>query len=408
MASEAIAVLEIGTHKIRVVVGEVREDGVVSIIGIGEAPSQDGIRKGEILNRDQALSDIRIALKAAEESLHRSIHSVHLITSGGETDSRPTSASLRLASAEENHYAEITPEDVEEVLELARRVALPQSRIRLHGFQQYFHLDDMSKIIDPVGLAGEELRVDMLTLHGKRSTVDNFQKMVEDIPIECSDAFFSALCSAQAILNDEQKKAGVLVIDLGAGTTDMVLYYDGIIQTAASFAVGGDHVANDIMVGLGISSAQAEHLKLHEGSALSNLLERDHNISIPAERGFSGKMVRAATLNTIINARMEELFTLVKDHIEERCPAASLGAGVLLTGGGAFLNGARDLGQKIFNAPCSLGKPLEVQGLQSIKDLPLYAAHIGAIRYATSIQEKNPDSSWKKRIQKFFFGDRHE
>lgn len=316
---------------------------------------------------------------------------------------------MKLVDPDENQLSDILPEDVVEVSEIARKVALPDNRIKLHTLQQYFQVDDTFNVTSPVGMTGEELRLDMLTIHGKRSTVDNFRKIVDDVPIECADAAFSGLCSALAVLNDEQKSSGVLIIDVGGGTTDFVLYHDGFVQTAGSFSVGGDHVTNDIAVGLQVPAVQAEYLKVKEGSALTNLMERDHNISIPASsQGFSGKMVRAVTLNTIINARMEEIFTMVKDEVERQCPNVPLSAGVLLTGGGAFLNGVRDLGQKIFNVPCSHGKPFDVQGLPTAKDGPLYASHIGCIRYAASLRSVEEKRSFKSKLVKYLWGGAHE
>lgn len=407
MAIESTAVLEIGTHTIRVMVGELREDGVVSVIGLGEAPSR-GIRKGEIINRDHAIASVRAALKAAEKDHRKHVHSIYLITSGGQTRSKTSTGILKLVDPENNQLLEITPEDVGEIVEVARKVALPESRIKLHTLQQHFQVDDMAHVVGPIGMAGEELRLDMLTIHGKRSTVENFRKIVDDAPIDCADAVFSGLCASIAVVNEAQKKAGVLVIDLGAGTTDFVLYHDGLVQTAASVAVGGEHVTNDIAVGLKIPSSQAEYVKLGEGSALTNLMERDHNISIPSQQGFPGKMVRAVTLNTIINARMEEVFMLVKDHVDQHCPNVPMSAGVLLTGGGAFLNGVRDLGQKIFNVPCSYGKPFDVHGLPSAKDAPRYAVHVGCIRYAASLRTNEEKPTLGKKMIKLFWGGAHE
>jgi len=406
MAIETTAVLEIGTSTVRVLVGELRSDGSVSVVGLGEAESR-GIRKGEIINRDHAISCVRAALKAAEGNLRKSIHSVHLVTSGGEAVSKTSTGILKLVDPEDNQLSEIAEEDVAEIVELARRVALPENRIKLHTLQQYFQVDDMLDVTSPLGLAGEELRLDMLTIHGKRSTVDNFRKIVDDAPIHCSDAVFSGLCSALAVVGDEQKKAGVLVVDIGGGTTDFALYHDGFVQVAASFAVGGEHITNDISVGLQIPSGQAEYVKIKEGSALTNLMERDHNISIPAQQGFSGKMVRAVTLNTIINARMEEIFTLVKDHIDQYCPNIPLSAGVLLTGGGAFLNGVRDLGQKVFNVPCSHGKPFDVHGLPSAKDAPRHAAQVGCIRYAASLRKPEVKMPFGKKLLNLLWGGSH-
>jgi len=405
---EATAVLEIGTSTVRVMVGEVRDDGVVSVIGIGETESR-GIRKGEIFNRDDAIGSVRKAIKAAEENRRKSIHSIMLVTSGGESESKKSTGIHKLVDPMDNQLSEVTDDDIVEVIEIARKVALPENRIKLHTLQQYFQVDDTLNVTNPVGMASEELRVDMLTIHGKRSAVDNFRKIVDDAPIECTDAVFSGLCSALAVVTEEQKRAGVLVIDIGGGTTDFTLYHDGFVQTAGSFAVGGEHVTNDISVGLQIPLSQAELIKTRDGSALTNLMERDHNISIPAAtQGFGGKMVRAVTLNTIINARMDEIFTLVKEQIDRQCPNVPLSAGVLLTGGGAFMNGARDLGQKIFNVPCMHGKPFDVHGLPSAKEGPLYACQVGAIRYAASLHRTVEKTPLSKKLVKLFWGGVHE
>lgn len=406
MGIETTIVLDIGTTTVRAVAGELREDGFVSIVAIGEVESR-GIRKGEIINRDDAVADVRAALKALEEKLHRNIHSVYLITSGGQAQSRTSTGILKLVDPDINLPAEICAEDIDDITEVARKVALPESRIKLHTLQQYFQVDDMFNVTSPIGLTGEELRLDMLTIHGKRSTVENFRKIVDDAPVECTDAVFSGLCSALAVVNAEQKKAGVLVIDIGGGTTDFTLFHDGIVQAAGSFSVGGEHITNDIAIGLRIPSKQAENVKVKDGSALTNLMERDHNISMPAQQGFPGKIVRAVTLHTIINARMEEIFTLLNDYLEQHCPNVPLSAGVLLTGGGAYMNGARDLGQKVFNAPCSLGKPYDAQGLPSAKDGPLYAAHVGCVRYVASLRKAEENPTLKSRLLKWLWGGRH-
>ena len=201
MAIESTVVLEIGTSTARVVTGELRDDGIVTVTGIGEAESR-GIRKGEIIDRDQTIASVRAAIKAAEESRRKSIHAVHLVTSGGQAESEASTGILKLVDPEDNQLSEINADDIEDVIDVARRLVLPESRIKLHTLQQYFQVDDMLNVTSPVGLAGEELRLDMLTIHGKRSSVDNFRKIVEDTPIHCTDAVFSGLCSAIAVVND--------------------------------------------------------------------------------------------------------------------------------------------------------------------------------------------------------------
>jgi cell division protein FtsA len=407
MAGDVTAVLEIGTCQIRCLVGEVREDQSISVLGYGEVDSQ-GIRKGEILDRDKVILAVRKALKTAEENTRKSIHSVVLVLSGGDATCVVSEGVHRIADASENKKQEVMEEDIADVLSIARRHVLPENRIRLHSLENYYTVDDIQEVIDPKGLSCEVLKVQVLTLHGKRSVVENFQKLVVDVPVVCADAVYSGIGSAWAVTNESMRKAGVLVIDLGGGTTDFTLYHNGVLQHCGSFTAGGSHVTNDIAKGLQIPEAQAEALKKKEGSALSNLMERDRNISIPSDtHGFNGKMIRAVTLNTIIQARMEEIFELVKDDVETFLLNKPLGAGVLLTGGGAFLDGTRNLGQKIFNAPCSFGKSIDVHGLSSKQSVPYYAPLIGAIRYTSSLEKKVENPSVFKRLFHLIWGQQN-
>lgn len=251
MAGDVTAVLEIGTCQIRCLVGEVREDQSISVVGYGEVDSQ-GIRKGEILNRDKAIIAVRKALKTAEENTRKTIHSVVLVLSGGDASCVVSEGVHRIADASENKKQEVMEEDMADVLSIARRHILPENRIRLHSLENYYTVDDIQEVIDPKGLSCEVLKVQVLTLHGKRSVVENFQKLVVDVPVVCADAVYSGIGSAWAVTNESMRKAGVLVIDLGGGTTDFTLYHNGVLQHCGSFTAGGTHVTNDIAKGLSL------------------------------------------------------------------------------------------------------------------------------------------------------------
>ena len=183
------------------------------------------------------------------------------------------------------------------------------------------------------------------------------------------------------------------------------IYHDNILKLCGTFTVGGDHITNDIAAGLQIPVENAEDVKIREGNALLNLMERDRNISLPStNNGFSGKIIRAITLNTIIEARMKEIFELVKSDIDHKLPNLPLSGGILITGGGSYLNGARDLSQKIFNLPSMIGKPRDTQGLPSVNDGPRFSALIGAIRYFKNHEKKITKSSKLKKIMNLFWG----
>jgi cell division protein FtsA len=409
MAAPFITALEIGTTTIKVLMAEVREDGGLMVAGLGECESR-GVRKGEIVDFELALVAVRSAMEAAEAVAHKSIgESVYLVASGGRVESLLHVGGIPVLNEFEEPGGEITREDIDQALEVARKIPLPDDRIRLHTLQQHFEVDGRGGIVNPERMLAEELRVGMLLIHGQRAVVENLKKMTENVPVVCTDAAFGGFCSALAVLAPEHKRAGVVVIDLGGGTTDYIVFNAGLVKLAGSIAVGGDHVTADICSGLNLNRRQAEALKKESGSALINRLQNDQNISIPAEGGFSGRVVRAATLHTIINARMEEIFKLIAGKIEDDGLAGILSAGVILTGGGSAMEGIADLAQQVFNAPCQIGRIHDCVGLSTKQEGARFAAAIGCVRYAASQIKPEPPirAAWRNWFSKLWGGN-HE
>jgi len=403
MPAPLITALEIGTTTIKVLMGEVREDAGLMVAGIGESESR-GVHKGEIVDFELALEAVRSALETAEANARRSIgESVYLTASGGRAESLLHAGGIPVLNEYEEPGGEITREDVDHALEVARKIPLPDDRIRLHTLQQHFEVDGRGGIVNPEGMLAEELRVGMLLVHGRRSAVENLKKLMQSVPATCTDAAFGGFCSALAVLTLEPKRAGAAVIDLGGGTTDYVVYSGGLVKLAGSLAVGGDHITADICSGLNLNRRQAEALKKESGSAIINRLATEQNISIPAEGGFSGRVARATTLHTIINARMEETFRLIADQIEESGLTGALNAGIFLTGGGSALEGVTDLAQQVFNAPCTVGRAHDCVGISTKKEGARFAAPLGCIRYAAGRMQKKPEQlsvgrRWLRKI----------
>ncbi|MDH3345736.1 MAG: cell division protein FtsA [Kiritimatiellaceae bacterium] len=389
MPAPLITTLEIGTTTVKVLMGEVREDGGLMIAGVGESAS-NGVHKGEIIEFESALNAVRRAFEEAESNARRSIgESVYLAASGGRIESQLHRAEIPILNEFDEAGGEISSDDIEHVLEVARKAPLASDRTRMHSLQQDFEVDGRGGIINPEGMLAPDLKVGMLVIHGRSSTIDNLRKLANSVPVTCDDAAFSGFCSALAVLNPEQKRAGVVVIDLGGGTTDYVVYQGGLVKLAGSFAVGGDHVTADISTGLGINKQQAEKLKKESGSAMINSMEGERSYSIPAESGFGGRIVRSATLHTIINARMEETLQLVADKIEEAGLSGILSAGVVLTGGASALEGTVDLARQIFNTSAQIGHA-DCVGLSTKKEGARFATVIGAVRYAASQIDDDP------------------
>jgi cell division protein FtsA len=219
--------------------------------------------------------------------------------------------------------------------------------------------------------------------------VDNLKRLLLDVNVECADAAFGGFCSALAVLSMEQRRTGSVVIDLGGGTTDFVIYKSGLVRLAGSIAVGGDHLTADLSSGLSLNRRQAEALKKEHGSAMINRMEGDQNISLPREDAFPGKLIRASAVQAVIKARMEETFELIAEQIEEAGLSGMLGGGVVLTGGGASLTGVSDLARKVFNAPAQIGSLQNCIGIPSKKEGARFASVIGCIRYASLQQAEH-------------------
>jgi cell division protein FtsA len=390
MAVPLLTALEIGTTTVKVLMGEVREDGGLMVAGIGECESR-GVHKGEIVDFELALNAVRRAMEIAETNAHRTIgESLYLAASGGRAESRLHQAGVPVLNEYDEPGGEITVDEIEHALDVARKVPLAEDRIRLHTLQQTFEVDGRGGIVNPEGMLAQDLKVGMLLIHGRKSTVDNLKKLLLAVPVTCADAAFGGFCSALAVLTPDQKRAGAVVIDLGGGTTDYVVYRAGAVRLAGSIAVGGSHVTEDICAGLNINRRQAETLKKDSGSAVINAMDGEQSFSVPAEGGFSGRVVRSTTLHTIINARMEETFRLIADQIEANGLSGVLSAGIILTGGGSALNGAVDLAQQVFNAPAQVGKVYDCVGISTKKEGARFAAVLGAVRYAAGQLAEQP------------------
>ncbi|MBN2301636.1 MAG: cell division protein FtsA [Lentisphaerae bacterium] len=396
MAIPPIVALELGTSKIIALVGEMREDGHVMITGMGEHPSS-GIRKGEVIDLENVAICARAVLQAAEESGKVAIRGVHLAISGGHIQNVINSGVVPVFGSN----GEITEEDVEQVMDVAKAFHLAPDRDILHTICQDFCIDDEQRVIRPEGMIGAKLSLNMLMIHGIRGRIHNSIKAVQEVPMAVQDVAFSGLCSALSVLTAEQKKSGVIVIDLGGGTTDYLVYANGIVATAGAFGVGGEHVTNDIALAFNIPMTRAEHLKRESGNAGINVAGTPQRVSLPPEVGFPGKTISLKSLHTVINARMEEILDTIYRRIGETV-LHHVGAGVVLSGGGAHLNGVTELTEKIFGLPCIIGWPRNMSGLTTITSGPEYATCSGLIQYGfmtSAKQERKPSfSNWLKGV----------
>lgn len=386
MASEEIVVgLEIGTSKVCAVVGETRRDGTVKILGVGQSPSR-GVRKGEIVDFDTAGKCVREALADAEEKSDVMIRSVYLAVSGGHIESFNNRGSVNVPEDRE----EICEEDFEEVQAAAREVSIPASNMFLHSILQHYFVDGQDGVLNPIGMLGRKLEADFHIVHGIGNRIKNSVRCVKELDLEVEDVVFAPLAAAQVVLDLNQKNLGALVIDVGGGTTGYVVYVDGAVKQSGILAVGGDHITNDISLGLRIPMARAERLKVEEGSVTLGAALPGETVVLKDETGFAGREIEREMLNTIIHCRMRETFELLKRKLDDGNYLDFLGAGCLLTGGCSLLKGIDKLAEEIFGMPVHLTHAHTVSGITSAFENPQFSTAIGLIKYAQALQRQKP------------------
>ncbi len=403
MASNDLMVgLEIGTSKICVVVGESRTDGTTKILGVGQAPSR-GVRKGEIVDLETAMKCVHEAVVDAEQKSDVMIRSVYLGVGGAHIESFNNRGCVFLPEDRD----EIDEQDIEDVKISAREVSIPAQNAFLHSIIQHYHVDGQDGVLTPLGMLGHKLEADFHIIHGVRTRIQNSIRCVSELPLEVEDVVFTALASAQVVLTQEQKNLGALVIDMGGGTTDYILYVDGAVKQSGALGVGGDHITNDISMGLRIPMTRAEKLKLEEGSVtLGNCLPGE-TVVLKDDSGFAGKEIERETLNTIIHLRVRETFELLKRQLDEESFIHYVGEGIFITGGCSLLQGIDHLAEEIFEIPARVAHAQTMSGLTSAFQNPQFATAIGLIKYAQAVQVDRPQRrGLRQLIGKFFPGIR--
>ena len=380
---DPVAALEIGTSKIIAMVGEMREDGNVMITGVGERPST-GVRKGEIIDLENATVCAKSVLEMAEEASNVALGQVFVTVSGGHIRGLVNRGAVPVRDPD----GQVSEDDVDEVMEVARAVSIPADREIIHTICRHFCIDDQERVIKPEGMVGAKLSVDMLVLHGVRGLLRNTVRVIEQIPMEVQDVAFSGLCSALSVLTAEQKTSGVVVIDLGGGTTDYMAYAGGVVACGGALGVGGDHVTNDIAIAFNIPMTRAEKLKKEVGSASISSVPDPAKIALPAEVGFPGRTINVPSMHAVIHARLEEIFSMIKKRLDDDNVLPMVGAGVVLTGGGAHMNGVTNLAETVFGVPCFVGTPRGVTGIAVATDGPEHAACCGLVQYGFRVQDR--------------------
>ncbi|MEM9016727.1 MAG: cell division protein FtsA [Verrucomicrobiota bacterium] len=400
-ASNIYVGLEIGTSKVCMVVGEVRGDGAIKILGVGQHPSA-GVRKGEIVDPETVQTCLHDALSRAEERSDVEVNTVFLAVTGSHVQSLNNRGTIRVS----DEQMEITPEDLEEVKKIARDVPIPKENGYIHSIIQHYFVDGQEKVLNPLGMLGQKLEADYHIIHGVKTRIQNTIKCVRETHLEVEDIVFSPVAAAQVVLNREAKNMGALLIDIGGGTTDYICFVDGAVVASGCVAIGGDHITNDIALVLKIPLARAEKLKVSHGSgSVKNVVAGD----IPIE-GETGKTVDQLMLNEIMHARLTELLSVVAEPLRKQGLLEKLGKGIFLTGGSSLMTGIDEVVEEIFEVPVQKSGSASMSGPSALFENPQYATPVGLIRYAQLLDEQRPKSGTLtklgQRFEKIFGGSR--
>ena len=394
--------LDIGTTKICAVVGEVSGDEI-NIIGIGTHPSI-GLRKGVVVNIEATVESIKKAVEEAELMAGCEISSVYAGIAGGHITGFNSRGIVAIKGSE------ITQDDMDRVIDAARAVAIPMDREVIHVLPQEFIVDDDSGIQNPVGMAGVRLEAKIHIVTGAVTSAHNIVKCANRSGLDVCDIVLESLASSEAVLTDEEKELGVVLIDLGGGTSDLAIFNKGNIKHTFVLSIGGNNLTNDLAIGLRTPHAEAEKIKKKYGTCISRNIHGEETIEVPGMGGRNPRKLPIQILGEILEPRMEEIFTLIRREIYRAEMENIVSSGVVVTGGSALLDGVADSAESILNLPTRIGRPGRIGGLVDVVNNPMYATGVGLVMYGARnqtikkfrIRDSNIFNSIITRMKKWF------
>jgi cell division protein FtsA len=387
-----VAGLDIGTSKIALVIGEVDRDGGLSVLGVGTSPSV-GLRQGVVINLDQAVASIERAVQEAQLTAGFEVHQVIVGISGDHIQGINSRGVVAVSSPDH----EIREGDVDRVLEAATAFNLPKDRQVIHVLQQEFIVDSQSGIKNPIGISGVRLEAEVHIITGSSTIADNILKSVRKAGLEAVDLALEPLASSYAVLDQNEKDLGVVLLDIGGGTTDIVLFFDGAIRHTAVIALGGQNVTNDIALGLKTPLDHAEEIKKKFGCAWKSPSAKDETFMAPGIGGKNAHEVSRDALYGIVGPRMEEIFHLAAREFRRSEFANRLAGGVVLTGGGSLLKGSVELAESVFGMQAGVGIPKGFTGLVESASSPVFSTGVGLLFWGVQDLAKRPSVPGRPR-----------
>lgn len=392
-SQDIVVGLDVGTTKIAMIVGYQNEHGKLEILGYGKTESL-GVKRGVVANIDKTVESIRKAIEITEGKSNVNIRTVNVGIAGQHIKSLQHRGSI----IRDSNETEIGQEDVEKLIENMYKLVMPPGEEIIHVIPQEYIVDGEPGIKDPVGMSGVSLEANFHIITGQVSAARNIEKCITRAELVMSDMILEPIASSYAVLSEEEKEAGVALVDIGGGTTDIAIFQDGIIRHSAVIPLGGDIVTEDVKEGCSILKSYAETLKVKHGSALSNEVKDEIYISIPGLKGRPHKEISMKNLARIIESRMEEILEFVNYEIKNSGYDRKLIAGIVLTGGGAQLKNITQLCQFVTGHESRIGYPSEHLSANVDKELllPMYATGIGLV--LNGIQNAASSSANSKRI----------
>ncbi len=393
MSKERIIVgIDVGSSKIATLIASYSKEDALTVIGVSTIGSR-GLRKGQVVDIDEAVKSIGEGVEAAERMAGVSVSSAFIVVGGSHISSINSRGVVAVAGGEN----EISEEDVKRVTEAARAISIPSSREIIHVIPRDFIVDSQEGIKDPVGMTGIRLEVETHIVTGATTSLRNLAKCIQQIGIDVEGLVFSGLASAESTLTDTEKELGVALIDIGGGTTDVSLFVDGSIAHSVVIPIGGKNITNDLAIGIRGSLEDAEKIKLE----LSSTKKKETDIEDDEERGIKkkdvidlsglglsedlGTLSRKTLVDGIIKPRLTEIFTLVGMEIKRSGYAGLLPAGIVVTGGAAETIGIAQIGKEVLRMPVRVAHPTGLTGLIDEISTPAYASLVGAVLYGSKV-----------------------
>jgi cell division protein FtsA len=377
--------LDIGQTKVCVLIAEPKDADGIDIIGFGSAPSR-GMRKGVVVNLDACVSSIKQAVEEAELMAGCSVDRAFVGVAGAHV--RGLNSRGVVAISGRDH--EVTRDDVQRVLSAARAVNIPPEREIFHVLPQEFMVDDQDGIHDPAGMTGSKLQANVHIVTASVTAAQNLVNSVNRAGVEVEEVVLEQLAAADAVLTQDEKEMGVALIDIGAGTSDLVIFERGAIRHIAALPTGGEHVTNDIAVGLRTPIPEAERIKKKQGCALASLVGDEDTIEVPIVGGRKPRVLSRTLLCEIIQPRVEEIFALIAEEFARSNFDRSIHAGVVLTGGGSMLEGIQEMAERCLNVPVRRGCPSGLGGLADAVATPQHSTVVGLTLYGARRRQSVP------------------